>query len=189
LASSFLPNAVWSGKSLNGSYPLSRIQLCFWNIKNLRSLSLLTPAHSLPLSNLLFYLRSFILLVRNIAIMAVCNLKKCKSLISAGQQSIPCHSCENIFHAKCLVYSGLVRDAIDMRSGLCYYCDECIAYETQALSIRRLTKITVTELIRSSRRNTDLLVTLESQLTTLQAKGRYFYRLSSRSHFLVTSAR
>jgi len=98
--------------------------------------------------------------------MAVCNLKKCKSLISAGQQSIPCHSCENIFHAKCLGYSGLVRDAIDMRSGLRYYCDECIAYETQALSIRRLTKSTVTELIRNSRRNTDLLVALESQLTS-----------------------
>jgi len=47
-----------------------------------------------------------------------------------------------------------------------YYCDECIAYETQALSIRRLTKSTVTELIRNSRRNTDLLVALESQLTS-----------------------
>jgi len=67
--------------------------------------------------------------VRNIAIMAVCNLKKCKSIISAEHQSNPCHSCENIFHAKCLGYSVLVRDAIDMRSDLRYYCDECIAYE------------------------------------------------------------
>jgi len=50
-----------------------------------------------------------------------------------------------------------------MRSGLRYYCDECITYETQALSIRRLTKSTVTELIRNSRRNTDLLV---AQLTS-----------------------
>jgi len=84
--------------------------------------------------------------------MAVCNLKKCKSLISAGQQSISCHS-------------GLVRDTIDMRSGL-RYCIECIVYKTQVLSIRRLTKSTVTELIRNSRRNTDLLVALESQLTS-----------------------
>jgi len=53
-----------------------------------------------------------------------------------------------------------------MRSGLRYYCDECIAYETQGLSIRRLTKSTVTELIRNSRRNTVLLVALESQLTS-----------------------
>ncbi|KAH8355803.1 hypothetical protein KR084_006879, partial [Drosophila pseudotakahashii] len=98
--------------------------------------------------------------------MAVCCSKKCKSLILAGQQSIPCHSCDSIFHAKCLDYSGLVRDAIDMRSGLRYYCEECIAYETQAISIRRLTKSTVTELIRNSRRNTDLLVGLESQLTS-----------------------
>jgi len=44
---------------------------------------------------------------------------------------------------------------------------ECIAYDTLALSIRRLTKSTVTELIRNSRINTDLLVALESQLTML----------------------
>jgi len=72
--------------------------------------------------------------------MAVCNLKKCMS-------------CENIFHAKCLGCSVLVRDAIDMRSDLHYYCNECIAYETQALSIRWLTKSTVKELIRNSHRN------------------------------------
>jgi len=84
----------------------------------------------------------------------------------AGQQSVPCHSCGNIFHAKCLDYSGLVRDAIDMRSRLRYYCDECVAYETPALSIMRLTKSTVTELIWSSPRNKDLLVALESQFTS-----------------------
>jgi len=54
---------------------------------------------------------------------------------------------------------------MDMRSGLRYNCDECIAYETQAIPIRRLTKSTITELIRNSRRNTDLLVALESQLS------------------------
>jgi len=66
--------------------------------------------------------------------MAFYYLKKCKSLLSVGQQSIPFHSCENIFHAKCFGYSGMVCDGVDMRSGLRYYCDECIAYETQAIS-------------------------------------------------------
>jgi len=28
----------------------------------------------------------------------------------------------------------MVCDAIDMRSGLRYYCDKCIAYKTQAIS-------------------------------------------------------
>jgi len=34
----------------------------------------------------------------------------------------------------CFGYSGMVCDAIDMSSGLRYYCDECIANETQAIS-------------------------------------------------------
>jgi len=68
---------------------------------------------------------------------------KDKAVIIAGKRSIPCATCENIFHAP-----GLVRDAIDKRSILRYYCDDCVAYEPQAICIRR---------IRNSRKNTDLL--------------------------------
>jgi len=88
-----------------------------------------------------------------------CLQFKEKQVVDFGWTTVTCHSCENIFHAKCLGFSGLVRDAIDFRSGSRYYFDECI-------SIRRLTKSPVSEFIRNSHRNTDLLVALEAQLTS-----------------------